>query len=84
MSELKYQNPATVDAQLDSRVVGTDQTGTIERRREFVESPTELDLLGQILLELRAIKTGIIALSTNAVCQDVDFLLDNFQDQFTK
>lgn len=85
MAELQYQNPGTVNAQLDSRVVGADPSGAgTERRRELVESPTQLELLQQILLELRAIKIGIAAMATNAVAQDIDFALDNFQDSYTK
>jgi hypothetical protein len=85
MADLGYQNPGTTNAQLDSRVVGSDPGGTgVERRRELVESPTQLELLQQILLELRAIKIGIATLATNSIAQDTDFVLDNFQDSYTK
>jgi hypothetical protein len=87
VADLNYQNPnsANVSAQLDSRTVGADPSGTgNERRRELVESPTELELLQQILLELRAAKTALIALATNANAQDADFNIDNFQDVLTR
>jgi hypothetical protein len=87
VADLNYQNPnaANVTAQLDSRTVGADPAGTgNERRRELVESPSELELLQQILLELRAIKFGIMILATNANTEDVSFNLDNFQDIFTR
>jgi hypothetical protein len=85
MADITYQNPGVPTSELDSRVVGYDPGGSgLERRREATESPTELELLQQILLELRAIKTGIISLATNTPnAAEQDFHLDNFQDSYT-
>lgn len=65
MTKLGYQNPATQDSQLDSKLVDTgSSTGSPETRQEFVRVGED-DVVGrddiqlQILDELRAIRLGI-------------------------
>ncbi len=54
MANLKYQNPATVDAVLDSVLLGTDYATQQDLRRETMDIQDSLMPLANLLREIRA------------------------------
>jgi len=56
MADLKYQNPATTDAVLDSRVTDYGDLSTPQTRREVVEASSVVDRLDQIYKVLQEMR----------------------------
>jgi len=62
MPELKYQNPASTDAVLDTRVSSFDSTAALETRREVVEAKDEAAWLQTISIQLADITRCLLKL----------------------